>query len=163
MTFLEAAIEILRDADGPLHFAEVAKRAVEGNLLSHVGRDPEAAMRSCLMSAVRKGHDGADPIVIRDKPGIYGLRPGAELPPRAAKPAAKKAAKKAPAKKAPARVAAIPTPRAAKRDGDDTVVVKHAAVEAQSTAKKTSKKKTSKKAPPRARVPKPGKRRVGRR
>ncbi|MEM6294667.1 MAG: polymer-forming cytoskeletal protein [Myxococcota bacterium] len=79
----------------------------------------------------------------------------------AAKPAAKKAAKKAPAKKAPARVAAIPTPRAAKRDDDDTIVVKHAAVE--SASKKTSKKKTSKKAPPRARVPKPGKRRVGRR
>ncbi len=91
-------------------------------------------------------------------------KPAAKAPAKpAAKPAAKKAAKKAPAKKAPARVAAIPTPRAAKRDGDDTVVVKHAAVEAQSTAKKTSKKKTSKKAPPRARVPKPGKRRVGRR
>lgn len=79
MTFLEAAIEILRHADEPLHFAEVARRAVEENLLSHVGRDPEAAMRSCLNSAVRGRGDG-DPIIIREKPGYYGIRPGAPLP-----------------------------------------------------------------------------------
>lgn len=80
MTFLEAAIEILRDSEGSMHFGEVAKLAVERNLLSHVGRDPEAAMRSCLTSAVRAGRDGQDPIIVRDKPGFYGIRPGAELP-----------------------------------------------------------------------------------
>jgi HB1, ASXL, restriction endonuclease HTH domain len=89
MTFLEAAIEVLRQADGPLHFSDVAKRAVEGNLLSHVGRDPEAAMQSCLNSAVRKGHDGEEPLIIRDKPGVYGLRPGAALPDSPARPATK--------------------------------------------------------------------------
>jgi hypothetical protein len=89
MTFLEAAIEVLRDADGPLHFSEVAKRAVEGKLLSHVGRDPEAAMQSCLNSAVRKGHDGEEPLIVRDKPGVYGLRPGAALPDPPARQAAK--------------------------------------------------------------------------
>lgn len=81
MTFLEAAIEILRTAEAPLHFAEVAKRAVDKNLLSHVGRDPEAAMRSCLNSASRIGRDGDAPIIVRDKPGCYALRPGAVLPP----------------------------------------------------------------------------------
>lgn len=80
MTFLEAAIEILRDAEAPMHFAEVAKMAVAKNLLSHVGRDPEAAMRSCLTSAVRAGRDGQDPIIVRDRPGYYGIRPGADLP-----------------------------------------------------------------------------------
>ncbi len=80
MTFLEAAIEILRDSDGAMHFAEVAKMAVDRNLLSHVGRDPEAAMRSCLTSAVRAGRDGDEPIIVRDKPGHYGIRPGATLP-----------------------------------------------------------------------------------
>jgi len=84
------------------------------------------------------------------------------------KKAAKKAAPKAPAKKAakaPTRIAAIPTPRsAARRDDDDTIVVKHAEVESSRkvSARKTTKKNT-KKATPRARVPKPGKRRVGRR
>lgn len=81
MTFLEAAIEILRHADEPLHFSDVARRAVDANLLSHVGRDPEAAMRSCLNSASRVGRDGQPPLIVRDKPGFYVLRPGAELPP----------------------------------------------------------------------------------
>ncbi len=80
MTFLEAAIEILRNVDGSMHFAEVARQAVENNLLSHVGRDPEAAMRSCLNSAVRQGRDGKEPLIMREKPGHYGIRPGAELP-----------------------------------------------------------------------------------
>jgi hypothetical protein len=88
MTFLEAAIEILRNADEPMHFSEVARRAVEGNLLSHVGRDPEAAMRSCLNSAVRMGRGGEDPIIMRDKPGYYGIRPGAQLPDPPPRPAA---------------------------------------------------------------------------
>lgn len=75
-----------------------------------------------------------------------------------AKPAAKSAAKKT--AKAPTRVAAIPTPRGARRDDDDTIVVKHAEV---GGGKKAARKKTTKKTAPRARVPKPGKRRVGRR
>lgn len=80
MTFLEAAIEILRRSSDAMHFSEVARRAVEENLLSHVGRDPEAAMRSCLNSAVRAGRGGDEPIIVRLKPGYYGIRPGAELP-----------------------------------------------------------------------------------
>ena len=86
MTFLEAAIEILRNTDGAMHFSEVARLAVEQNLLSHVGRDPEAAMRSCLNSAVRKGRNGEEPIIMREKPGHYGIRPGATLPDPAPRP-----------------------------------------------------------------------------
>ncbi len=87
----------------------------------------------------------------------------AKTPPKAPKKAPKKAAAKR-APKAPARVAAIPTPRtAARRDDDDTIVVKHAEVEnpRKGSARRTTTKKTTK--APRARVPKPGKRRVGRR
>jgi len=83
-------------------------------------------------------------------------------PAAATRPAAKPSTKAS--KASPTRVAAIPTPRAARRDeGDDTVVVKHAEVDEnkRSAGKKTAKSR--KKAPPRARVPKPGKRRVGRR
>lgn len=82
MTFLEAAIEVLRHEPEPLHFAEIAKRAVQRNLLSHVGRDPEAAMRTCLNSAVR----GEQAILTRNKPGYYALTPGIELPPPPAAP-----------------------------------------------------------------------------
>ena len=86
MTFLEAAIEILRNVEGAMHFSEVARLAVEENLLSHVGRDPEAAMRSCLNSAVRQGRDGKDALLMREKPGYYGIRPGATLPDPAPRP-----------------------------------------------------------------------------
>ncbi len=103
MTFLEAAIEILRHADEPLHYADVARRAVAENLLSHVGRDPETAMRSCLNSASRIGRDGSPPLIERDKPGFYGLRAGAELPPPAPRPTPPPAKAGAPAK-APAIV-----------------------------------------------------------
>lgn len=91
MTFLEAAIEILRTAEDPMHFSEVTRLAVEQNLLSHVGRDPEAAMRSCLNSAVRQGRNGEEPMIARQKPGYYGIRAGAELPPAKPRPAPKKA------------------------------------------------------------------------
>ena len=77
MTFLEAAIEILRNEPNALHFSEIAKAAVARKLLSHVGRDPEAAMRSCLTSAVRGGQGD---ILSRTKPGHYTIRPGAVLP-----------------------------------------------------------------------------------
>ncbi|MFV8756389.1 winged helix-turn-helix domain-containing protein [Nannocystaceae bacterium ST9] len=78
MTFLEAAIEILRNERDPLHFAEITKRAVDRKLLSHVGRDPETAMQTCLNSAVRNNtYDG---LLLRDSPGHFQLRPGAALP-----------------------------------------------------------------------------------
>lgn len=114
MTFLEAAIEILRDADEPLHFAEVAKRAVDRNLLSHVGRDPGAAMRTCLRSAVRKGLGGEEPIIMREKPGVYGLRPGAVLPDPPAPP--KAAPKSTAAKSTTKSTSAKASKRAAKSE-----------------------------------------------
>ena len=77
MTFLEAAIEVLRHEKDPLHFSEIAKRAVERQLLSHIGRDPVAAMQVSLNAAIR----GDSALIVRSKPGYYGLRAGAELPP----------------------------------------------------------------------------------
>lgn len=125
MTFLEAAIEVLRHEPEPLHFAEIAKRAVQRNLLSHVGRDPEAAMRTCLNSAVR----GEQAILTRNKPGFYALTPGIELPPPAAPPEPVAAVPAAPA--APAAVVAAAAPDVQKSNDVD---VKAAVVEAPSRA-----------------------------
>lgn len=113
MTFLDAAIEILRDAKDPLHFSEIAKRAVSDKLLSHVGRDPEAAMQSCLNSAVRRGRESGEAIIVRAKPGYYSIRPGAILPDPPARP---NAAEETPAAEA-AEAAAEPSAgaRAAKK------------------------------------------------
>jgi hypothetical protein len=114
MTFLEAAIEVLRDADEPLHFSEIARRAVDRKLLSHVGRDPEAAMRGCLTSAVRGQPD--DALIHRTKPAHYAIKPGADLPerPEPKKKAKKKSAKKS-SKKATKKAAKKTTKKAAKK------------------------------------------------
>jgi hypothetical protein len=65
------------------------------------------------------------------------------------------------------RVAAIPPPEVSHAEDEATVVVRHAAIEQGGTKaaekKAASSKKKAKKSPPRARVPKPGKRRVARR
>lgn len=112
MTFLEAAIEVLRHETEPLHFSEIAKRAVEQKLLSHVGRDPVAAMQVSLNAAVR----GDSALLVRNKPGYYAIRPGAELPPppvQAAPPAppAPPPVQAAPPAPPPAPVAAeVPAP-----------------------------------------------------
>jgi restriction system protein len=48
MTFLDAAYEILRRASQPLHYAEIASRALAASLLAPRGQTPEATMGSRL-------------------------------------------------------------------------------------------------------------------
>src|SRR5690349_9749997 len=43
MTFLEAALEILRHEGKPLHFKELTERALGKKLLTFVGRTPEVS------------------------------------------------------------------------------------------------------------------------
>jgi hypothetical protein len=95
MTFIEAALKVLEHEGRPLHSREIAERAVEWGLLSHVGKTPVQTMSGCLSAAVAKGR-GKTPFA-RVTPGVFGLAiwgghpPGrrAGAPPR---PAAKKAA-----------------------------------------------------------------------
>lgn len=44
MQFKDAAYEILKKAGQPLHYKEIATRAMEAGLLETVGRTPEATM-----------------------------------------------------------------------------------------------------------------------
>ena len=46
MTFVEAAVQILRREGKPLHIKELTRLAIKHNLLSVVGRDPEAMMET---------------------------------------------------------------------------------------------------------------------
>jgi restriction system protein len=48
MTFLDAAYEILKHAGGPLHYTEIANRALATGLLDTRGQTPEATMGSRL-------------------------------------------------------------------------------------------------------------------
>jgi len=98
MTFLEAAIEVLRQVGRPLSVRELTERAIRDNLLSHQGRAPEETMELRLKQELKKGD--RTPLV-QAKPGVIGLRrydaPAAS--PKRAEPAARAvpAARAAPA------------------------------------------------------------------
>lgn len=68
MTFLEAAVVVLRREAKPLHFREITRQAIALDLLSHIGKAPEQAMQTRLAAAARRSQD---PEVIRKGPGIY--------------------------------------------------------------------------------------------
>jgi hypothetical protein len=70
MTFLEAALEILKRERKPLHYKELTERAMDKKLLTFVGRTPEVTMQTQLTAAVKKA-PGAP--FVRVKPGIFGL------------------------------------------------------------------------------------------
>lgn len=70
MTFLEAALEILKREGRPLHFKDLTERAMSKKLLTFVGRTPELTMQTQLTAAVKKSP--GNPFV-RVKPGVFGL------------------------------------------------------------------------------------------
>jgi len=70
MTFYEAAIQILLQAGQPLHASEIAQRAIQENLLSHVGKDPEGTMASRLAAMARRSQDRR---LVAVEPDIFGL------------------------------------------------------------------------------------------
>ena len=78
MTFLEAALKILRREGKPLHYKDLTERAMEKKLLTFVGRTPEVTMQTQLTAAVKKAP--GNPFV-RVKPGIFGLLRYPELAP----------------------------------------------------------------------------------
>jgi ribonuclease E len=57
MTFTEAAVEVLRRAGKPLHYREIAGAALQENLLSHVGQDPELTMGQRLAAMAKREED----------------------------------------------------------------------------------------------------------
>ena len=152
MTFVEAAIEILKHEGRPLHVKKLTELAIARNLLSLVGKDPEGQMQARLLAELKKT-TGETPLTRGAAAGTFGLK---IYPPRAArsaepketpvakekekekdkkeadapakkkKPAAKAAAAEKPAKK-PARAKAAAAPK-------DRGKAKAAAAEAEAPA-----------------------------
>src|SRR5262245_51714243 len=89
MTFLEAALDILKRERKPLHYKELTERAMDRKLLTFVGRTPEVTMQAQLTGAVKKAP--GNPFV-RVKPGVFGLLRYPAAPPpepeKAERPAA---------------------------------------------------------------------------
>ncbi len=95
MTFLEAALEVLRLEGKPLHYKELTERVIGKKLLTFVGRTPEVTMQTQLTAAVKKAP--GNPFV-RVKPGVFGLLryPEVSAEERAAAAAAAKPAEEPP-------------------------------------------------------------------
>jgi HB1, ASXL, restriction endonuclease HTH domain/Restriction endonuclease len=91
MTFLEAALEILRREGRPLHYKDLTERAMVKKLLTFVGRTPEVTMQTQLTAAVKKAP--GNPFV-RVKPGTFGLLRYPEVAPEEAVPAEDEAQEK---------------------------------------------------------------------
>src|SRR5258708_7271829 len=72
MTFLEAAIEVLRREGKPTDVKRLAELAVKLNLLSVVGRDPARTLGERPSGAVAAGGSRREPLRLR--PGVSGLR-----------------------------------------------------------------------------------------
>ena len=89
MTFLEAALEILRREGKPLHYKELTERAMTKKLLTFVGRTPEVTMQTQLTAAVKKAPGSP---FVRVKPGIFGLLRYPELAPEEREPEARESA-----------------------------------------------------------------------
>src|SRR3954463_6087581 len=70
MTFLEAALDILKREGKPLHYKELTERAMTKKLLTFVGRTPEVTMQTQLTAAVKKAPGSP---FVRVKPGVFGL------------------------------------------------------------------------------------------
>ncbi len=86
MTFLEAALEVLKREGKPLHYKELTERAMGKKLLTFVGRTPEVTMQTQLTGAVKKAPGSP---FVRVKPGVFGLLRYPELPPEVEEPKAR--------------------------------------------------------------------------
>jgi len=87
MTFTEAALEVLEREGRALHAREIAERAVQWGLLSHVGKTPVQTMSARISTVVAKGPDRSP--FVRVSPGVFALASwkGVSPGPRKAAPA----------------------------------------------------------------------------
>jgi hypothetical protein len=92
MTFLEAAVEVLRRSGRPLPVQEISTLAIRQKLLTHIGRDPEGTMKARLEAEL--GRPPALARVTAIRPGVFTLTEAAasvpsppEVAPEATPPA----------------------------------------------------------------------------
>lgn len=75
MTFLNAAIEVLRSANAPLSVAEITRLALEHGLIETMGNTPRQTMAAVISNNIRKSHDeGQLSPFFRVERGRYRLR-----------------------------------------------------------------------------------------
>ncbi|MYA44628.1 MAG: hypothetical protein F4087_12415 [Gemmatimonadetes bacterium] len=74
MTWRDAAVEVIRQAGGPLHYREIADRVLDGGLKRTTGATPVDTVGAVLSVSLAK--EGAASPFRRTGRGVYGLRDG---------------------------------------------------------------------------------------
>ena len=72
MKAIDAAYEVLREADGPMHVSEITRRILDRGLWKTAGRTPERTVQARIGEEIN--HRGADSRFTREGKGIFGLR-----------------------------------------------------------------------------------------
>ena len=72
-SFKLAAIRILREAQEPLHYEEITKRALEQNLVETSGSTPELTMNAQITTDIKYKKENS--IFKRTKPGYFTINP----------------------------------------------------------------------------------------
>ena len=75
MTFFEAALKILQEADGgPLHYKEITKRAIAVGYITPTGRTPEASVGAQLYVHIKRIEAiGKEPMIRQIGKGLFTL------------------------------------------------------------------------------------------
>lgn len=82
VTFLQAAVAVLREFDTPLSVAEITRFALEQGLIETMGDTPRQTMARVISTSIRREQDGGDlSPFIRVERGRYRLRQDDELLP----------------------------------------------------------------------------------
>ena len=75
--FKSAAIKILFESNGPLHYREITKRAIEQGILVTKGKTPEASMNAQIVTEINAKGDKA--AFILTEPAIFKLNPHRQI------------------------------------------------------------------------------------
>ena len=76
MKAIDAVCAVLRDADGPLHYREIATRIIAKGLWDTEGKTPRQTVNALLGDDIR--NHGSDSRFLREGPGRYSLNPNFE-------------------------------------------------------------------------------------
>ncbi len=71
--FKNAAIEILKENGGPLHYKEITKRALDKGILVTDGKTPDASMNAQIITEINS--KGSKATFIKTAPATYDLNP----------------------------------------------------------------------------------------
>ena len=71
--FKNAAIQILKESNSPMHYKEITKRAIDKGILVTDGKTPEASMNAQLITEINS--KGEKSTFIKTAPATYNLNP----------------------------------------------------------------------------------------